>query len=154
MTANSHISFEHLHELKLTSCIIRETLRLHPPISAVFAKMKSTEQLYGFRIPEKTQVQMIPTLIQRNPKKWKEPLQFNPTRFIDVDDVRISTLFPYALKRHNYLNGCFVECMIKAALPPLLQRFKIVMKEEQDFSFTGEVFSVPKDGVMCSLSMI
>jgi len=116
--------------------------------------MKSTEQLYGYEIPEKTQIQMIPTIIQRNPKNWKEPLQFKPERFTDVDDVRISTLFPYALRSHNYVNGFFFELMIKTVFPHLLQRFKFVMKEEQDFTYTGEVYSVPRDGVLCSLSMI
>ncbi|KAI0525104.1 hypothetical protein KFK09_004495 [Dendrobium nobile] len=70
---------QHLHYLKL---VIKETLRLHPPVPLPSPResMKDTK-INGYDIPAKTMVFVNLWSIGRDPKYWKDPELFMPERF-------------------------------------------------------------------------
>ncbi|KAH0460625.1 hypothetical protein IEQ34_011288 [Dendrobium chrysotoxum] len=70
---------QHLHYLKL---VIKETLRLNPPIPLLPPResMKDTK-INGYDIPAKTMVYVNVWSIGRDPKYWNDPELFMPERF-------------------------------------------------------------------------
>ncbi|PKU71388.1 cytochrome P450 71A1-like [Dendrobium catenatum] len=70
---------QHLHYLKL---VIKETLRLNPPIPLLPPResMKDTK-INGYDILAKTMVYVNVWSIGRDPKYWKDPELFMPERF-------------------------------------------------------------------------
>lgn len=68
-----------LHYIKM---IIKETLRLHPPLPLLIPRICNKEtELLGFTIPAKSWVVVNAWAIGRDPKIWENPESFCPDRF-------------------------------------------------------------------------
>ncbi|KAF8039889.1 hypothetical protein BT93_B2185 [Corymbia citriodora subsp. variegata] len=63
--------------------IIKEALRLHPPIPMVARKSVQECRIGGYTIPEDTLLFVNIWAIARDPKVWANPLQFSPERFLE-----------------------------------------------------------------------
>lgn len=77
--------------------VIDETLRLMPPVPAFARMSKAPDVIGGFEITAGVTVVCQPWVTQRDPKWWKDPLTWNPERFIGRVERRDDfTFFPFA----------------------------------------------------------
>ncbi|XP_031550891.1 cholesterol 24-hydroxylase-like isoform X2 [Actinia tenebrosa] len=148
------VAIEDLDKLNYMYCVTKETLRLNPPIPAVSMETTKEEKLGGYLIPEKTTVQIIPYIMQTDPIAWSNPKEFNPERFMESKELSIAAQLPYCLRKHCYINDNFAECLVKALFPCLLQKFKFVLVPGQDVRPQEELTILPKDGVLCTMTLI
>nr|AVX32608.1 cytochrome P450 VoCYP71DJ1 [Valeriana officinalis] len=74
-----------LDKLKYFHCIIKETMRLHPPFPLMVPRQNRHEcEINGYIIPAKTKVLVNGWAISRNPKYWGPDADvFKPERFLD-----------------------------------------------------------------------
>ncbi|KAK7850730.1 cytochrome p450 71a1 [Quercus suber] len=75
----SHIEVEDINQMNYLKCILKENIRLHPPLPLYLEK----HQHVGYDIPPKTRVLINVFTIQRDPKIWDRPEEFVPDRFQD-----------------------------------------------------------------------
>lgn len=72
------------HQLKYLKSIIKETLRLHPPLPLLIPRESSEScEVKGYQIPAKTKVIVNCWAIGRDPRHWNEAEKFKPERFLD-----------------------------------------------------------------------
>ncbi|OVA03553.1 Cytochrome P450 [Macleaya cordata] len=71
-----------LPNLPYLQAIFKEALRLHPPAPMLARESTQACKVGGFDIPAKTRLFVNVWSINRNPKYWKNPLEFRPERFM------------------------------------------------------------------------
>ncbi|KAM0329799.1 hypothetical protein ACHAQA_003963 [Verticillium albo-atrum] len=74
--------------------VIKETLRLYAPLPSTEPRSVGAESVVdGYSIPADTVVGMSPYIIHRNPEVFKNPLVFNPDRWLGPDAVELNRHF-------------------------------------------------------------
>ncbi|KZV28451.1 hypothetical protein F511_03254 [Dorcoceras hygrometricum] len=75
---------QHLNRLPYLKAVIKETLRLHPPLPFLVPHMAMDPcKMLGYNIPKETQILVNVWATGRDPKTWKDPSEFKPERFLD-----------------------------------------------------------------------
>ncbi|GMY30995.1 premnaspirodiene oxygenase-like isoform X1 [Fagus crenata] len=114
-------------ELLFLKAVIKETLRLHPPLPLLIPR-ECTEscEINGYGIPAKTKVIVNAWAIGRDPSYWTEAESFYPERFLDssVDYKGVSFEFiPFGAGRRICPGITFATPNVELPLAQLLYHF-------------------------------
>ncbi|OIT27493.1 cytochrome p450 71d7 [Nicotiana attenuata] len=73
---------DEIEELKYLKQVVKETLRLHPPLPLLVPReCREKTNINGYTIPLKTRVMVNVWAIGRDPKYWEDAEEFKPERF-------------------------------------------------------------------------
>ncbi|CAI9093818.1 OLC1v1029398C1 [Oldenlandia corymbosa var. corymbosa] len=73
----------HLPKLHYLEAVVKEAMRLHPPLPILIPRCPSKSFVIGgYTIPKGTTVFINAWAIQRDPELWDDPLEFKPERFL------------------------------------------------------------------------
>nr|QNS29950.1 cytochrome P450 [Nothapodytes nimmoniana] len=82
LNGKEKIEEKDIEELNYLKLVIKETLRLHPPLPLLIPREAREKcQLRGYQVPVKTKVIVNAFAIGRDPKSWVNPESFEPERF-------------------------------------------------------------------------
>jgi hypothetical protein len=80
-------------KLPYLDAVIKEALRLFAPLPGTEPRFADSDQVVdGYMIPSGTVVTMSPYTLHRNPAVFKDPLRFNPDRWIDSPAEEIAEM--------------------------------------------------------------
>ncbi|XP_008779328.4 cytochrome P450 71A1-like [Phoenix dactylifera] len=121
------IEEELLDEMNYLKAVIKESLRLHPPISLLVPRESIEDtQLQGYDIPGGTRVMINAWAIARDPRSWERAEEFWPDRFLNssVDFKGQDFQFiPFGAGRRGCPGIGFAISTIELALANLLHHF-------------------------------
>jgi cytochrome P450 len=80
-------------ELPVTSGVVREAMRLYPPVWLIARRTVRATRLGGVDLRPDTLVCLSPWLVHRDPRWWPDPDRFDPTR--SHDRVPAQAYFPF-----------------------------------------------------------
>jgi cytochrome P450 len=86
--------FQHLSKMPATRSVIRETLRLYPPVPMFVREAKRRETFRKRAVPAKSQIVVSPWHLHRNDRYWADPDDFDPARW-DTDAGRLASREAY-----------------------------------------------------------
>nr|QNS29987.1 cytochrome P450 [Nothapodytes nimmoniana] len=80
----SRIKEDELDKMHYVKAVIKETMRLHPPVPLLVPRESTQDvKVLGYDIQAKTQVIVNAWAIGRDPLLWQEPEEFQPDRFLN-----------------------------------------------------------------------
>ena len=104
--------------------VIKETMRLHPVISAIGRVLQRPHSVAGWDLPAGTLVSPSIYLAHRDPVAWPDPERFDPTRFLDA---RISpyAYLPFGGGARRCIGMAFALYEMRVVLATMLARFRV-----------------------------
>lgn len=69
-------------ELSYTTAVIKESMRIYPPVWMIERQAIGEDRLSGHEIPAGTLVSVSPWTLHRDPETFPEPERFDPSRFL------------------------------------------------------------------------
>ena len=114
---------ENTRTLTVLDQVIKESLRLYPPIHVGNRFTARDVELTGYTIPAGTRLMYSIYLVQRHPDFWEAPDQFRPERFASGYQTRVTpfTYLPFGGGPRNCIGGSFAQLEARIALARLLQ---------------------------------
>ncbi|XP_043372464.1 cholesterol 24-hydroxylase isoform X1 [Dermochelys coriacea] len=149
--AKRDIDYEDLGKLEYLSQVLKESLRLYPPVPGTVRWTGKENIIEGIRIPANTTLFFSTYIMGRLEKFFKDPLTFNPDRFSKDAPKPYFTYFPFSLGPRSCIGQIFSQMEAKVVMAKLLQRFEFQLVPGQSFTIMDTGTFRPKDGVVCRL---
>ncbi|KAI3839094.1 hypothetical protein MKX03_011093 [Papaver bracteatum] len=143
------IEESHIIQLPYLQAVVKETLRLHPPVPFLVPhKAENNVEIYDFVVPKGAQLLVNVWAIGRDPTLWMDPTCFSPERFLDSkSDYKGQDfeLIPFGSGRRICPGLPLAHRMVHLILGLLLQSFDWKLEDglkpenldmEEEFGFT------------------
>jgi cholesterol 24-hydroxylase len=151
-----YLTMDDLSELKYTSCVFKEALRLYPPVPAVTRRTQKNIIKNDIFIPANTVINLSTYASGRCEKFFPEPLVFKPERFekdSNASNIQNYTYYPFSLGPRNCLGQNFAQIEAKILIAKFIQNFDFTLNPTQSYAIADALTLRPKDGVKCKLTM-
>jgi len=117
-----------LENVPYMSAVIRESLRLYPPIPLVSRTLDEDMEIEGYTIRKGVNVSVRPFVIHRNPAVWSSPEEFKPERFTASPPENADEPFafiPFSAGVRNCIGQKFALNEMKVVLIMLLRSYTV-----------------------------
>ena len=143
-------TFEQLRELPLLDGVIKEGLRLIPPVSWGIRHSTEAFELGPYFLDKGSAVIYSSFVTHRMPEIYKNPYKFDPYRWGEIKPSPYE-YFPFNAGPRRCLGAEFAMLELKITLAMLLQRFRFDLLPNQRIDRVGLTGSVPKRGIKVKL---
>jgi sterol 14-demethylase len=129
------VSFHALRQIPLLENVIKETLRLHPPLIILMRMALNDVEVQGQSIPRGQIVATSLAVSNRMPEDFPDPDAFVPQRYDaprEEDLVHRWTYIPFGAGRHRCVGAAFAVMQIKAIFSVLLREYEFEMAQPAD----------------------
>lgn len=147
--------FEALKSHEETLWVLREALRLYPPLTVMVRETLKPVTLAGHAIPAGVSVALFPVYTHRDPHWWTDPDRFDPERFSPARQEHRRHPFawaPFGGGVHMCLGLHFAEMQVKAVVHAVLRRFTLSVAPGYTMPYRLAPIAHPLDGLPLQLS--
>jgi len=127
-----------LADLPYLERVVRESMRLYPPVPGIVREPTADDEIGGYRVPEGTTVTMSQWVVHRDPRFYDNPLAFDPQRWEHKgrDERHPFAYFPFGGGPRRCVGDRFAMLEARLVLARLLQsvRFETVPETTVDLS--------------------
>ena len=120
-----HLSLSTLRNLPYTTLVIKETMRLRPPIWMFRREAKQDYDLLGYEIKKGDICMINAYLLHRHPDFWEEPDAFKPERMEDVSKQHPGAFMPFGAGKRICIGMNFAMLEVSIFIATLLRNYDI-----------------------------
>uniref|UniRef100_G3VB97 Cholesterol 24-hydroxylase n=1 Tax=Sarcophilus harrisii TaxID=9305 RepID=G3VB97_SARHA len=146
-----NIEYRDLGKLQYLSQVLKEVLRLYPPVTGTVRWLEKDTVVDGFLIPGCTSLFFSTYVMGRLEIYFEDPLTFNPERFSPEVFKPNFTYFPFSLGPRSCIGQYLSQMEVKVLMAKMFQRLEFQMVPGQSFGILDSVTLKPKDSMICTL---
>ena len=150
---NGELSFEKLQRLEYTTMVIKESMRLYPPAWMLPREAAKDDTIGGYPIKKGDKVLASPYAMQRSPRYWKNPEEFNPERFTteNMKQMPRYAYFPFGGGQRLCVGNNFAMMEMQIILAKLCAQFDFTLAPGFELELLPLITLRPKEGVPMNL---
>lgn len=116
-----------LGRLQYTNWVIKEAMRIYPPVFGVSRVAARDTEIGGYFVPAGMTLQMSQWVVHRDPRWFTEPLEFRPERWADDLERRIPkyAYFPFGGGARMCIGNSFALMEAPLILATVAQKFRL-----------------------------
>ncbi|KAJ8045095.1 Cholesterol 24-hydroxylase [Holothuria leucospilota] len=149
------IEYEDIMKLEYMTLVLKETLRLFPPVLGATREVPEDMTVVGVKIPAGATLgvswtngnpnyMVLTYTMGRMDEFFKDPLTFNPDRFNHQEDRPLYAYFPFSMGARSCIGQQFAMIEARMLLSKILQKLNLRLVPEQDFGIYEELVIKPK----------
>lgn len=149
-------AWEDLPQLKYTTMVINESLRLYPPIWIYERHAVGDDVIDGYHIPAGSTVVISPFVLHRHPAFWERPETFDPTRFADETTVNRSrpAYLPFGAGPHLCIGNNFAMMEARIILAMVAQCYRLRLRPGHPVEPKPGITLRPRHGLLMTAQKI
>ena len=154
-STNRQLTNEDLGNLKYLECVIKESLRLCPPVPFFMRYVNEDQTVAGKTIPKGATVTVFAYMIHRDEKYFPDPERFDPDRFLPENSANRHPFayVPFSAGKRNCIGQRFAMMEEKVLIANILRKFEIkALRPTKEIGKLVELILRPKGGILISVT--
>jgi cytochrome P450 len=151
------LGHDDLDQLEELSWVMREALRLTPPLTSMPRMCIKDTVFQGYEIPAGMLVGVYPIHAHYMPSLWTDPTRFDPERFgpdRQEDKRHAFAWVPFGGGAHMCIGQHFATLQVKAIMHQLLLRYRWSVAPGYVMPYQLVPIAKPKDGLQVTLQRL
>jgi len=131
---DGEVTFQSLREIPILENVIKEVLRLHPPLIFLIRKVMKDFYFKGYTVKAGKYVCASPRVSHRIAEIFPEPEKFDPDRYLEdrQEDAQPFSWIAFGGGKHKCTGNAFAMLQLKAIFSILLRRYTFELIDEKD----------------------
>jgi cytochrome P450 len=149
VTRGAAVTGEHIERLVLVQQVLKEAMRLYPPVPMMSRQAVRDTTLDGVRVAAGDSIVIPIYAIHRHARRWRDPDAFDPTRFAPANESAIHRYqyLPFGAGPRICIGMAFAMVEATAVLATLLQHARFAPVEAHEPYPLARVTLVPRGGM-------
>jgi cytochrome P450 len=155
VTGGAPIEGAHVERLVLVQQVLKESMRLYPPVPLLSRQCVAATRLGGHEVSPGATVVMPIYAIHRHIRRWAEPDRFDPTRFAPEREAAIERYqyIPFGAGPRICIGMAFAMIEATAMLATLLQKARFAPVEGREPYPLARVTLIPGGGLPLKVTL-
>uniref|UniRef100_A0AAG5CW73 Cytochrome P450 n=1 Tax=Anopheles atroparvus TaxID=41427 RepID=A0AAG5CW73_ANOAO len=143
------VSHRNLQDMKYLEMVIKESLRLYPPVPIIARRFTENVDLGGKIVPEGSNFNIGIMHMHRDPSVFPDPERFDPERFAPDRTMELTSPYayvPFSAGPRNCIGQKFAMLELKSTVSKVIRHFKLTSAGPEP-KLTMQLTLKPKDGL-------
>ncbi len=138
-----------LKRLPYTDMVIKESMRLMPPVWSIGRVNREATEVLGYPFPQRSGIQICIYLAHRHPDIWERPNEFLPERWADerIDEIPKYAYLPFGGGPRVCIGNSFATMEANLLLATMAQRYRMHLIEGVEIVPQPFITMFPRDGL-------
>ena len=138
-----------LPSLAYTERVVKEAMRLYPPVWALVRNPVKDCEIGGYRVPAGATILMSPWVMHRDLRYFNEPERFNPDRWLDERSKEMPRFayFPFGGGPRVCIGASFAATEAALVLATVAQKYQIRVAEDCPIEPNPTITLRPRHGI-------
>ncbi|XP_039431532.1 cytochrome P450 4d2-like isoform X1 [Culex pipiens pallens] len=146
---NAPTTYRNLQDMKYLELVIKESLRLYPPVPIIGRKFTEKTEIDGKVVPEDSNFNVGIILMHRDPTQFEDPERFDPERFSPERTTELSSPYayiPFSAGPRNCIGQKFAMLELKSTLSKIIRNYRLTETGPEP-KLIIQLTLKPKDGL-------
>lgn len=124
----NEVTSEHLTKFPYLEMVIKESLRIYPPVPFTGRHLYENFSFGEHAIPKGTDIWLNYFALHRNPTYWPEPEKFDPERFSMVNSIdrHPFAFVPFSGGQRNCIGQRYAKAFMKIVIAQIVTQFEVI----------------------------